>query len=276
MISSMRGSALLLALLITSVVVILGSFLAVYLHAEMQFSERLADRDAARLATQTALAWAMQWLPQHHASIPQLPAQFHVSNQQTILDAHLSDAQARFNLNRLTQPEGVNALRHLLLGTTQRTDACEPFLQAARQMIQQQARVDAYTDATSVSLLAQKTFPDLAVKKLFITLPLNTPVNMNSVSWPVLLSLSPQITPAMAQALVQIRQDVKGFRHLAQVQAYWQRWGLSSAQAMTLSSDYFLLQVQVKRAQHHLHRQLLLAYNGRAKAKVRVLWVREE
>src|SRR5690606_34797689 len=146
--------------------------------------------------------------------------------------------------------------------------------QATRQAMQQAA--PQMMPVTQVDdLLAVEGFAPEHVERLrefVIVLPRATPVNVNTAPAEVLSARIPDLSAADATALVTARQTAS-FRTVAE---FNQRLAGSSAgvpaNALTVSTNFFLVNGHVSMARAGLDVQALIERNG---ARTNVIWVRE-
>lgn len=270
------GAALISAIFITAIAAILATAIAVEQRYLIHNTELILTSDQAYLDLQGMQDWAVQLITNYEIKAKQkrLQAKDIPFNKkfgpkkfkQAVLTGIIKDQQGLFNLNNLVLP--TNQLRFVIL--LQAVD-----LDLSKQQALDLARaVTAWITKNSVdnyylnlkppyraahqqlvninALSAIRGFTTklvLALKPYVTALPLlgnsMIPVNINTAPAPVLMTLSPTITPVKAKAIVACRKQRGYFQNLSAFDAACLKpLGLPNLTKVGTDSRYFLLRSQ--------------------------------
>lgn len=267
-----KGSALLSALFIMTLVAIAATAMTLRMHLDIYRTNLTIDSDKRYLASQAVLFWAMDRLHDKKYPFFKLYPQGQVAdypkNLQNIypgivLNGQIFDLQAKFNLNNLRQNLSITRFIALLDQVLPDKNARERenLLASLRYWISPHD-LDKGLDSEASAYLKEKPpyypshlpFKNLSELRLvngvdaalyqklspFLTaLPEPLPININTAPREVLYAIKPGITPEQIQEIIQARQehgivDPKVLANLSN------KSGIL-ADAVTIESKYFLV-----------------------------------
>lgn len=279
-----NGSALLSALFIVVLVSIATTTMTRYLQQTIQQTRLILASDDLYLASQSIVFWGMSTL---HDTSPTKTLVFPVSQQgNVIVSGQLIDLQNRFNLNQLkkTSQEQDNqqtlARFYLLLNQVLGESHAEQhqlIIRATQSWINELPHGSTdyfnkdYQSFNPPYLAPHQLMWHLSEFRTILgvtphiyktmepylsALPLPTPINLNTVSLPVLMTLGDGISKEDAAAFIQYR-DASSLKSLTEVNQFLQQHNISLDQ-VSLDSDYFLCVANVKTQGLTLTRYTLL------------------
>ena len=261
-----EGSAILVALFIVALAVILATAMIVRFRNELLFYQAIFTSNHLYFKAEGATLWAKGVLINDAANpltiIDPLPLNFtQTLPDGTTISANLTDAQGKFNLNNLTDPEYLPIFTRLLKlaePTLETSKANAIGLAILKHIVekqfpnqQQKAFFWQISEIKNEGLLAddilQKIMPDINV------LPEITPLNINSADEKNIQSLADGISPNQVKQILKDRNDNKNFNSLGD---FIQQEQLQNAKIptalLTLTSSYFYLTIQISREKDSL------------------------
>lgn len=294
-----RGSALIMALLIVAIVALLSTVLLIHQQLDIRRSSQLFNYERAYLAAQTMQARAITLLKadlqaQQISTWPKQLTKLQIPGGE--VTAILWDAQGRYNLNNLRDkanqanfiqliatvaPDMDTTAVHELAATitewvsnnaNQRTETADYYVQhqppyrAAHQIML------SISELSLVKGMTAKLYQQL--EPFVIALPQNTMVNLNSASAPVLVSAMPNLDLNIAQALVDQREAQGAYMKMSDLTGSELIRGQNiNITKLCLTSDFYLLQINVQLAKQHIMLYSLLQRGiNNNKPYVNVLW----
>lgn len=300
-----QGTAIITALFIMALVAIAATAMSVRLQIDIRRTELTTNAEKLYHLAQGTQFWAISVLFNDAANkdlkklkkekIDSLPQQLkNIKQGNAVISGQLTDAQARFNLNNLSQASYYQSFQRLLaavdpqLSKQQRqqiTSAISAWISSKKSpqsntynlyYLKQKAPYQTahqYMASASELRLIQGVDAKLylQLQPYVIALPGVTDININSAPAPVLMSLG--FNKAEAEQIVTARKQQKGFNTLTQWQKLISQFKQENNTDMpvTLSSDYFIINVQARTQQQHLNFSSLLhryAYRNRAKVDI--------
>jgi general secretion pathway protein K len=280
-----RGSALLTALFIMVLISITATAIIHHLSIDIAQTDRFIKSDRLYLAAQFIPFWAMEQLKASETKliatnaagrVLTLPSQWKNSYPSLQISGEIYDAQARFNLNSMNQPQGESSLIKLiqLTQTKKETNNLIKMIATATkawispQTSYQQDQWNQYYSSLphpyqaahqlmrspSEFLLISGVTPKLyqALSPYITTLPEIMPVNLNTASAPVIQAVNPELTEEQVNEFIKLRDQEpiltqKSFSQLLQKFHF-------TAGANTFQSHYFL---SIAKAQQNNHTFIL-------------------
>lgn len=270
--SAYRGSALLTALFIITIVAIVTTAMTTRLSIDIQRTTMIDDTDKLQLASQSVMFWAMDRLSDPKQSLQNLNTrgkvltlpkslQFLVPN--ITLNGELYDLQARFNINSLYNKNYEGVLFGLLSelqigsGSFERKDKLDSILYWL-QPIQPNGHHDTWYDRYArqtppyfPSHLPMSNLSELRLvygisarmyQKLepyLCALPETTPININTASQSLLLALGAGMKESEIAHIISERAQ-HPYKDLNTLTPLLQKYQIQSS-ILTTESQYFLL-----------------------------------
>lgn len=270
---SQKGSALISALSIMTIVAIAATTLSLRMQLESYRAELSFINDKLALAAQLVPYWAMQSLsqiPKHpwisnndSAKILIFPERWQHLYPDIRIQGEIYDLQALFNLNNLTNRNVDPFLTHLLgnLSLTLKNDKKQALLQdiinwiSPAQPDQGEAPwISAYLKQDPPYLPSQQPFSHFSELRLLTTVDSivyqalsavttalpenNTPININTASKEILASLGKGLDKDGLQTLLDARKE-GGSKTIAKLYPLLKKYHIPPEQ-ITLESRYFL------------------------------------
>lgn len=198
-----------------------------------------------------------------------------VNHADAVLQGHITDAQARFNLNSLAlqgdiQPGLVKALERLLGAVNVSAGWASRFADAIAR--QQQGGLGWRTSDQLAISLAMPAAEWAQVEAYVVLLPQATPINVNTAGAPVLTAVFSGLSPTQAQLLV-ARRDEAYFRDTADMRNRLPGADLTPAEtAISFQSTYFFAHGTVTLDTATFSADALIQREGR---QTQILWERE-
>lgn len=302
--NKIQGSALLTALFIMTLVAIVATAMSSRLQWDIYRTQSTIRHDRLVLASQAVSFWALHILNQQtipftrldqNGRVAEFPSHLHWMDKGIQVQGNLYDLQANFNLNNLIQKEFVP----LFLGLVQQVDpklgkteglplalalqdwlspynpakgqdnylayylAQDPPYYASHQLLQSVSEFRLVKGCSAA--LFQTLTP-------FITaLPEVTPINLNTASKKVLLSLTPQNNEAQIQEFMLARKK-DGIKSPKDLMELSKKWNVPSEQ-LTTESQYFLsiASVSTDEVQLRVDTWLKRSWNKQGKLSVRII-----
>jgi len=266
-----RGGALLTALFIMTLVAIVATAMSTKVQLDIYRTQLIITHDRLYLASQAVTFWSMSELNNEknqftktgsHGMVAQYPSQQnHIYNSVT-LTGQLYDLQSRFNLNNLSNKKAIPGFVNLLGGTVQQlantektnlalaiNDWISPYDLARGKdkylsyyMNQKPPYYPSHQLMVSNSelrLIKDVSAPIyLALEPYITTLPEPTPININTASKQVLMSLSNTIHEDQVKELIMARGE-NGFKNIQKANVLLKKLNILTDQ-ITIESHYFL------------------------------------
>ncbi|WP_133127306.1 type II secretion system minor pseudopilin GspK [Legionella nagasakiensis] len=300
--SQQRGSALLSALFIMTLVAIAATAMTTRLQLDIYRTRLTITSDKLYLASQAVTFWAMEMLAKKKAILPhaeglEFPKEFATIYPQILTKGHLYDLQARFNLNNLQDPKYQTPFYRLLeIILTKIPDTQRKILVKATQNWIAPYRPDRGHDEFESFYLQQnpaylpshqlmKSVSELrlvhginasmyqALLPHVIALPETTPININTASLTVLMTLGNGLNRSQANEIIQIRGG-EGITNLNALQLLLKKFDIPTDQ-ITLESQYFLSVAYTTSEDLNLINFTILKRNKDKKGKITVSLVYE-
>ena len=265
-----KGGALLTALFIMTLVAIVATAMSTRLQLDIYRTRLIVTHDKLYLATQAVTFWALGELSDKSIQFTKSTNQGMVAqypkNMQTLvnpiqLHGELYDLQARFNLNNLSDKKYIPVFVNLLSHTGELANVERVNLALAIQdwlfdydlargkdiytsyyLSQKPAYYPSHLLMNSVSefRLIKDVTPNIykEVEPYITVLPEKTPININTASKKVLMSLGNGLTEAQVNELIMARGN-EGIKDLKNINELSQKTNLPTEQ-ITIDSQYFL------------------------------------
>lgn len=295
------GSAIIFAIFIMAIVAAVGTAILVKQRYAISNTAALLTQDKAYWYTQGISNWAQQILvapiqgkQADDTIIDNLVPILRLKLPEGLLMAQLQDLQGRFNLNNLavaqyqpdfkrllkiTNPslkdEQINTLTSAIvewITPVQATSALDeyyrklpsPYRAAHRPMV----------SMSELRLVAGMT-PQIynSLEPYIIALPATTPININTASIPVLMSLSPDLTLDIAQAIIEQRSQ-EPFKKIDDfLQASKVNFTDPPTTLLTVTSDYFMAIAKVTTLDSNFSIiSILKRSRQQDKSQLKILW----
>lgn len=269
--SKRTGSALLTALFIMTLVAIAATAMSVRLQLDIYRTQLLITHDKLYLASQSVMFWALDELNNKNNKFTKVTTQGMVLNypqnikniyKGVTLNGGLYDLQARFNLNNMLNKKllasfGTLVNRAYPAANDNQKIAMTYALQDWLSAYDLARGKDSFTDYylaqkpayyPSHQLMASaselRLVKDVSAKlnqamQPFITaLPEATPININTASQTVLMTLGSGLNSEQVNELLEVR-GAKGIRNVAKLRPILQKLNIPQEQ-ITIESHYFL------------------------------------
>jgi general secretion pathway protein K len=302
--STQRGTAIIVALFVMSLVATAAVAIMLRMRIDVQRTTLLLNANAAYLYAQGSIEWAKDsladnWLQQKpNIPVDKMPLTSLLKEINGFkIQSTIYDAQANFNLNNLIssdyQPDFLQLLRTVAptLESTQANrlafaihDWITPTANNKELSVYYEKATPPYRSphrlmvSVSELRLVKGVTTELfnSLQPYITVLPATTPLNVNTTSPVVLMTLSSSFTPAIAQAIVLTRTqkpftDAKKFFELDVVKN--QQPTSIANEKITVTSNYFLVKTNVTVGQQQtILYTLLMRTIHDSKPTVVVLW----
>lgn len=271
-----RGSALLTALFIMTLVAIVATAMSLRLQQDIYRTQLMLTHDKLYLASQAVQFWAQQTLTNKKILLTQANQQGVVLDYPTKLSnlypgctirGELYDLQARYNINNISDKNKimsfVNLMEHAYPGAQDNEKV--PLIRATIDWISPydlnkgkdhyasyysaqkppyQASHQLMASPSELRLIKEVSAPaNQAIQPLITALPETTAININTASKQVLMSLGDGLNDKQAKELIDARGE-KGISNLSEINPLLQKLNIPSVQ-VTVSSQYFLSKAYV-------------------------------
>lgn len=280
---SLRGSALLTALFIMTLVAIVAIAMTTRLQLDIYRARLLLTHDKMYLASQALTFWALNELSnkKNHFSrldnqgmVAQFPMNMANLDFSIQITGGLYDLQGRFNLNNLIEKKSLSSLILLLNHTSPQLSASEKMnlAMAVRSWIipyeiaRGRDQLTSYylshkppyfpsnqlmQSPSELRLVKNITAPIYqALEPLITTLPESTAININTAAPLVLSTLSNGLKEEQVNELLMARGD-KGINNVKDISALLKKLDIPNEQ-ITTDSHYFLSIAHIKSAEYQL------------------------
>lgn len=302
-----KGSALLTALFIMTLVAIVATAMSTRLQLDIYRTRLLVAHDKLYFASQAVMFWAFNELdkndnkllhgrPKSNALLRSYPNNMHGLYKGVTLSGGLYDVQGKLNLNNLVEKKGlppfINLIHHIY---PKSNDKDIISLALALQDWLSDYDLDKGNDNYMAYYTAQNPpyYPSHQLMKSasefrlikgvtakmndtvqpYITvLPESTPININSAAKKILASLGNGLDEHQLEELVTARG--KGFKTMKKVTPLLQKFNIPNNQ-IAIESTYFLSKAEAKNEDFSLTVYVLLKREKSPKGKIKVSVVRE-
>jgi general secretion pathway protein K len=300
-ISAQKGTAIIVALFVMSIVAAASVAMIVRLHIDIHRTELLLNADQAYLYAQGSLNWAQEALlndikqQKPKKTVDSTPIISKIDDQDGFqIQSTIYDAQGFFNLNNLNTNDNLNDFALLL-------KAIEPELEPATAKQITVAIHDwiapASKDSTTETFYTTASPPYIPAHSLMVSaselrlvkgvtaalytkllpyviaLPETTALNVNNASTPLLMSLNAEITLASAKAIEQCRKQAPFTEPTPLQNCDAIKNNPIDPKKITFISNYFLVKTSVKVGQQQTILYTLLKRTvEKSKPAITVLW----
>ncbi|MCW5588563.1 MAG: type II secretion system minor pseudopilin GspK [Legionellales bacterium] len=289
-----QGSALLTSLLIVMIVASMAVMMLLKTRIAITRTRMMFNVENAEIISQAANDWAIKKL-NHPINlqttsemIQQFPQHYHYSLNGFNVNVVLMDAEAKFNINNITNPQQLSSFIMLANQLWKGKLAGQEISKIASAILsylstdvpsQQNLINPAMSNSRWLVNISELRLIDkinaqryLALVPYVIALPKITPININSASKMVFTSLG--MTLEQAQAVVEYRQQHQGFHSIAEFMSlpYLHELNIPLNQ-LTLYSNYFMLKItlQIDNQTLTIYRLLQRSIQN-GKVTVTVIW----
>jgi general secretion pathway protein K len=278
--SKQRGAAIIVALFVTSLVVIASVAMIMRLRIDLRNTELLMNATQGKEYAYGSIAWAMEQLNNNwkqkkpNQIVDHTPIQSPVNEvNHAKISSIINDAQGRFNINNLTNTQYIDNFSALItiVQPTIDSETAHAIALAVVDWITmgvKNTELDNYYFKlnpayraphrlmTSISelRLVKGITPELYAALLphMIALPEATEININNATIPVLMCLSKTLTPTSAKAIIAKRNQ----EPFATTQSFLSLDILKNnpipQEKITTISNYFLVETSVKVEQQEI------------------------
>ena len=249
-----RGSALITALFIVTIVAITATAMSVRLQMDIYRTQLSSDHQSDYLKAQAFDSYSVALLKRD--DLPKLPYAF---NAKTIGltdisgTATLEDAQAKYNLNNLATADAIPSFIQLLIVLD--PSLSEHSALAIAEQLHHRIAQQHLPFVLPQEVLEIKVIPTPLASKLIqhvTALPSETPLNINTASATVLRTLGAGLTAQQAQLLIDARKQLNQDSVLDQLKI--------PEKQITVLSDYYLSTISIENDPGQKSLQLLSLY----------------
>jgi general secretion pathway protein K len=264
-----RGSALLTALFIMTLVAIAATAMSVRLQLDLHRAQLTLASDKLYLGSQVVTFWAMHTLAtlDNHAlakgitpTIAIFPKKMQTAYPNLVITGTLIDLQSQFNLNNVsnvqwhapflallnaTQKDPVNGkiLLHSLFDwirpynpEQERSKSVPSHTKQRPAYLPAHQAMQSPSELRLVSGFSSSRYT--ALEPYITALPETTPLNINHASKVLLASLGSGLNPEQVTGIIAARGE-NGFKDITQLNFFLQKYSIPPEQ-VTLESNYFL------------------------------------
>lgn len=296
-----QGVAIVLALFILAIVTTLAYTMMSRLDRDTQRTALLLRDTQATFYAQGSVAWARDDLRNNweHKKIDQVVDPIPIKSPENEINGYkvvsvITDMQSRFNINNLDKPESQEGLKRLIKSVQPALgmDQIALIVQSVKDWLtpnnSQNAQSRYYLElpvpyrpahrpmqsASEISLVKGMT-PAIynALQPYLAALPSGTPLNVQTASMPVLMSLSPTLTRDVALTIDQLRKQkpilsAEAFQNLDIIKNHHLK-----LDGLAVISNYFLVETTVTMEKQRLVLYTLLERVTKdKKALVNIVW----
>lgn len=296
-----RGAAIIIALFVVALVAIAAAIMIERLRTDIRRTELILNANKAYFYAQGSVLWAMDQLnndwkqKQPNQIIDKTPIKSTTNKENgATISSTIYDAQGRFNINNLTEPSYLGQFTRLLQSIAPEFDggkaqniafaifdwitptANDPTINEYYLKSNPSYRAPHRPMASISELrLVRGMTPELYEKllPLMIALPKNGPVNVNNAEAPVIMGLSQTMSLDAAKTIQNMREKTpfpttETFLNLDIVKN-----NPIEANKITVTSNYFLVETNVKLGQQNLILYTMLERIAQGdQSKTLVLW----
>lgn len=274
-----KGSALLSALFIMTLIAIVATAMTLRMHLDIYRTRLTVDSDKRYLASQAVLFWAMDklhdkkytWFKRYpQGQVADFPKSLQNIYPGFTLNGQLFDLQAKFNLNNLSDNNAIAKFSALLdqVLPQKSSQERESLIAAVLYWISaydldtgQDNELSTYLKQTPPYYPSHLAFKNLSELRLvngidasiyqqlmpfLTTLPGKVLINVNTASKAVLYSIKPGITTEQVQEIIQARQD-QGITSQNALRSLFAKLNVAAGE-VTIESEYFLVIAETSNA----------------------------
>ncbi|HAZ7573067.1 GspK family T2SS minor pseudopilin variant LspK [Legionella sp. PATHC032] len=304
--SKIRGSALLTALFIMTLVAIVATAMSTRLQQDIYRTRLVITQDKLYLASQAVTFWALNELLDKNnrftktnqlGMVAQYPKNMESIYNQVQLSGGIFDLQGRFNLNNLIEKKSIPTLMHLIghiYSKATSRDRANMALGVKHWLLAYDLGrgEDIYTSYylsqkppyyPSHQLIKSKSefrlIKDvsasayLALEPFITALPESTSININTAPKQILMSLGDGLSEAQANELITARGE-NGITDLKEINELLKKFNIPSDQ-ITIESQYYLSVAYAKNDEFSLVVYSLLKRSRDRKGKLLTSVIRE-
>lgn len=303
-IKKIKGSALLTALFIMTLVAIVATSMSSHLQLDIYRTRLIIMHDKLYLATQALSFWAMEELSKKNkfsklnknGMVAIFPPNLKTIDPQIQLSGGIYDLQARFNLNNVIEKEYLSVFASLVskVPGLNSNDSNNLVLSLKKWLLNFDLSLG--KDADTSYYLTQKPpyFPShqnlasasefrlikgvnaetyLSLEPYITALPEPTPININTASKRVLMALGNGLNESKVNELIQSRGE-KGITDLKKIEELSKKLDLPMKE-ITIESQYFLATANAISDEFHLTVYTLLKRHIDKTGQISVSIIRE-
>lgn len=301
-----KGSALLTALFIMTLVAIVATAMSMRLQQDIYRTRLVITQDKLYLASQAVTFWALNELLDKNnrftkanqlGMVAQYPKNMESIYNQVQLSGGIFDLQARFNLNNLIEKKSIPTLMHLISHTYSKATGQERAnialgvkhwllaydlgrgedIYTSYYLSQKPPYYPSHQLIKSKSefrLIKDVSAPAYIALEPFITaLPESTSININTAPKQILMSLGDGLSDAQANELITARGE-DGITELKEINELLKKFNIPSDQ-ITIESQYYLSVAYAKNDEFSLVVYSLLKRSRDRKGKLLTSVIRE-
>ncbi|WP_035888828.1 GspK family T2SS minor pseudopilin variant LspK [Legionella norrlandica] len=302
----MKGSALLTALFIMTLVAIVATAMSTRLQSDIYRTRLVITQDKLYFATQAVMIWALNELQNKNnhftktnelGMVAQYPKNMENIDNQIQISGGLYDLQAQFNLNNLIEKKSIPTFMHLINQIYPKATG----LERANLALGVKHWVLAYSlgrgeDIFTSYYLSQKPpyYPShqliksksefrlvkdvsapiyLTLEPFITALPESTSININTASKPILMSLGDGLNDSQVNELIKVREE-NGITDLKDISELLKKFNIPNDQ-ITIESQYYLSVASSKSDEFNLVVYSLLKRSRDRKGKFSISVIRE-
>jgi general secretion pathway protein K len=228
-----KGAALIVALFVTMLVAIMATAMMEAVRINTYRDTLITHSTQSKLYAEGSIAWAKEELNHHwinqkkDRAIDNLPIQSpHDYIENATITSRIDDAQARFNINNLSNHALIESFIRLIRITNPKLspEKARSIALATVDWIDSEATLSSYDYEketppyraphrpmahASELRLVQGVSADIYehLSPFIIALPEATPINVNHAQAPLLMSLSPSLSKESAEAIMMYRKE---------------------------------------------------------------------
>ncbi len=303
---ALKGSALLTALFIMTLVSIAATVMSMRLQLDIYRTHQTIIHDKLYLASQAVMFWSFNELQNPHnkytvataqGSVAHLPKNLSSLYKGVTLSGRLYDAQSKINLNNLLEKKNTPFFIHFL----QQIDSKHTNEEHIKLALALQNWLSTYDlshgkDEYISYYIGQKPpyYPshqpiqsrsefrllkevssslDTMLQPYLIALPESTPININTASKAVLMALGDGLNATQADELIEQR-GTEGFQNTQELNPVLQKLNIANEQ-ITLESQYFVSKAQVQSETMSLTVYVLLKREKTKRGRFRVSVIKQ-
>lgn len=265
-----RGSALLTALFIMTLVAIVATAMTTRLQLDIYRTRLIVTHDKLYLASQVVTFWSLNELTDktklftrlnEQGMVEQFPSKLGTIYDRVTLSGGLYDLQARYNLNNILEKKSMMSFINLIKNVLQSNDTASTNLALSVKDWLSAYELARGKDAYTAYYLSQKPpyFPShqimqssselrlvkdidaatfLAFEPFITVLPETTPINLNTAPKQLIMSLGNGISEVQANELIMARGE-DGIKDIKDINELLKKLDLPNEQ-ITIESQYFL------------------------------------
>lgn len=268
-----KGSALITALFIMTLVAIAATAMISRLQLDIYRTSMNINNDKLYLSTQIVTFWAMDTLSKNTLPIKthgfQFPKSYKNLYPDVIIEGQLIDLQSRFNVNNLQntkyQMTFLNLLKQCVKmqnesdyqrivsattnwvtktpSNTTRDEFLDKYARRTPPYLPAYQMMKSTSELRMIDGISAKTY--LAIEPYITALPEVTPINLNNANKKELRALGAGLNASQVDEIIKARGK-NGIKTLQEIHELLQKFDIAEDQ-VTLESQYFLATALVKR-----------------------------